>query len=84
MQTTTENHLGKPIMEIPIPISLTEKVIIKIPYPLSEEGWEQMFNILNAYKPSIVRSDIEETEWKRKYNELLKLKKTSEGLYDAD
>lgn len=44
----------KPIIEIPIPLSPTELVMIKAPYPLSEGQWKQMLSILTAYKPSLV------------------------------
>jgi hypothetical protein len=44
----------KPIIEIPIPLSPTELVMIKAPYPLNEGQWKQMISILMAYKPSLV------------------------------
>ena len=50
---------GQPItsiMEIPIPIPPDKMITIRVPYPLSEPGWTQMLNILNAYKPSVVPS----------------------------
>lgn len=49
---------GKSIMEIPIPISATEAVTIRTPYPLTEQAWNQMFNILKAYKPTLVPTAI--------------------------
>ena len=48
----------KPIIEIPIPLSPTELVMIKSPYPLSEAQWKQMLSILTAYKPSLVPPEI--------------------------
>lgn len=47
-------------IEIPIPLSATEWVKIQASYPLSEKSWNQMFNILNAYKPSLVSSETQD------------------------
>jgi hypothetical protein len=55
-ETSTIRPPGKSVMEIPIPISLTEAVIIKTPYPLTEQAWNHMLSILNAYKPTLVPS----------------------------
>jgi hypothetical protein len=41
-------------IEIPMPLSPTEWVKVQASYPLSEKAWEQMQNILKAYKPSLV------------------------------
>ena len=52
-------------IEIPIPLSPTESAKIQTTYPLSEKSWNQMINILNAYKPSLVFSkDKDEDEEK--------------------
>jgi hypothetical protein len=46
---------SKLVIEIPIPLSPTELVTIKAPYPLTESQWQQMVSILDAYKPSFVQ-----------------------------
>lgn len=43
-------------IEIPMPLSLTESAKLQTTYPLSEKAWQQMINILTAYKPSLVVS----------------------------
>ena len=50
-----QSTLKKPTIEMPIPVSPTELVIMKIPYPLSEEGWKQLLTILPMYKPGLVQ-----------------------------
>lgn len=57
-------QLSKTI-EIPIPLSTNEWVKIQASYPLSEKSWKQMFNILNAYKPSLVSSETQEKDEKK-------------------
>jgi hypothetical protein len=64
----TTNLSGKSIMEIPIPISLTEAVTIRTPYPLTEQAWNQMLNILKAYKPTLVPTAIGEEKDEAKEN----------------
>lgn len=49
-------------IEIPIPLSSTEWAKIQTTYPLSEKAWEQMLNILNAYKQSLVTSENKKEE----------------------
>ncbi len=53
----SDPKLPSKTIEIPIPLSATEWVKIQASYPLSEKSWNQMFNILNAYKPSLVSED---------------------------
>ena len=53
-------------IEIPMPLSLTESAKLQTTYPLSEKAWQQMINILTAYKPSlVVSSEKGENEKKR-------------------
>jgi len=47
-------------IEIPIPLSATEWVKIQATYPLSEKSWKQMKAVLDAYKPSLVSSEIQD------------------------
>lgn len=54
-----QSSLKKPIIEMPIPVSPTELVVMKIPYPLSEEGWKQLLTILPMYKPGLVVQPIQ-------------------------
>lgn len=50
-----QSTLKIPTIEMPIPVSPTELVVMKIPYPLSEEGWKQLLTILPMYKPGLVQ-----------------------------
>ncbi len=54
-----QSSLKKPTIEMPIPVSPTELVVMKIPYPLSEEGWKQLLTILPMYKPGLVVQPIQ-------------------------
>ena len=67
MTSMSSNLTGDPkspskTIEIPIPLSTTEWVKIQASYPLSEKSWKQMFNILNAYKPSLVSSETQKKD----------------------
>jgi len=54
-----QSSLKKTTIEMPIPVSPTELVVMKIPYPLSEEGWKQLLTILPMYKPGLVVQPIQ-------------------------
>ena len=42
---------------VQLPISQSEWAALQAPFPLTEEKWEQMLDVLNAMKPALVSKE---------------------------
>ena len=51
------SHRSGSLLEVPIPIAGTMWPSLKAAFPMSEEAWDQMLQVLKAMKGGLVRSD---------------------------
>ena len=54
----TEMNVGTDFRSIPLPVSTGEWPSIRLPYPMTEQSWKEMFTVLNAMKPGIVTPTV--------------------------